>query len=83
MNRTKMLRRVIDLCMIVVLPLLMAYELIGRATHEWLGVTMMGLVIVHQIVNRAWYRNLFRGRYNALRIATVILDFSLIALMIL
>ena len=83
MNRTKMLRRVIDLCMIVVLPLLMAYELIGRATHEWLGMTMMGLVIVHQIVNRAWYRNLFKGRYNALRIATLILDFSLIALMIL
>lgn len=83
MNRTKILRRIIDLCMIVVLPLLMAYELIGRSTHEWLGVTMLALVIVHQIINRAWYQSLFKGRYSALRIVTVMMDLTLILLMIL
>ena len=83
MNRTKILRRIIDLCMIVVLPLLMAYELIGRSAHEWLGVTMLALVIVHQIINRAWYQSLFKGRYSALRIVTVVMDLALILLMIL
>lgn len=77
------MRHIVDMCMIVALPLLMAYELIGRATHEWLGMAMVALVIIHQILNRAWYKNIFRGRYNAARIATLIMDFGLVALMIL
>ena len=83
MSGKKHMRRVIDMLMIVVLPLLMAFELIGRSTHEWLGMTMMGLVIVHQILNRAGYKNTFRGKYNPLRAATLALDLSLIVLMIL
>lgn len=83
MNGKNHMRRMIDVLMIVVLPLLMAYELIGRSTHEWLGVTMMAMVIVHQILNRAWYKNIFRGRYNPMRAATLVLDLSLVMLMIL
>lgn len=47
------------------------------------GRTMLALVIVHQIINRAWYQSLFKGRYSALRIVTVMMDLALILLMIL
>ena len=58
--------------MIIVLPLLMAFELIGRATHEWLGVSMLLLVIVHQGLNWKWYRNLLHGKYTAMRAVTLV-----------
>lgn len=83
MKGIKHFRHLVDMLMIVVLPLLMSFELIGRATHEWLGVTMMLLVIIHQALNWKWYRNIFRGKYSALRIATLVMDISLIVLMIL
>ena len=51
MIEKKMIRHIVDMLMIIVLPLLMAFELIGRATHEWLGVSMLLLVIVHQGLN--------------------------------
>ena len=83
MIEKKMIRHIVDMLMIIVLPLLMAFELIGRATHEWLGVSMLLLVIVHQGLNWKWYRNLLHGKYTAMRAVTLVLDFALIALMIL
>lgn len=32
---------VIDMMMTVMLPLLMAYQLIGEALHEWMGSCML------------------------------------------
>ena len=49
------LRRIIDIGMTVLLLLQMAYQVMGEAAHEWLGMTMTVLVIVHQILNRRWY----------------------------
>ena len=46
------LRRIIDIGMTVLLLLQMAYQVMGEAAHEWLGMSMTALVIVHQILNR-------------------------------
>jgi hypothetical protein len=56
--------------MTVLLLFLMAYQVTGESLHEWIGVGMTVLVIVHQILNRRWYRALFRGKYNAYRTMT-------------
>lgn len=48
--------------MSVLLLLLMAYELVGSAAHEWIGVGMLALFLVHHALNGKWTRNLFRGR---------------------
>ena len=37
----------VDFGMTVLLPLLMAYTLVGEATHEWLGMAMLVLFILH------------------------------------
>lgn len=55
-----------DLAMTVLLLLLMAYSLVGEVLHEWMGIAMLALFILHHIWNRAWYRSI--GRAGHLRI---------------
>ncbi|MBR7188011.1 MAG: hypothetical protein IKD53_05605 [Clostridia bacterium] len=62
------LRRIIDIGMTVLLLLQMAYQVMGEAAHEWLGMTMTATVIVHQILNRRWYGAMLKGRYTAYRV---------------
>lgn len=73
--KTKMkLKIATDLLMSAVLLLLMAYELIGgQAVHEWIGMGMFALFILHHILNRKWIKNLFRGKYTALRVMQTLL----------
>ena len=54
--------------MTAVLLLLMAYSLVGEAAHEWLGVGMGVLFIIHHILNNAWSRTVFKGRYTPYRV---------------
>ena len=52
-------KRIVDAAMIVLLLFLMAYQVTGETAHEWIGIGMTVLVIVHQILNRKWYGALF------------------------
>lgn len=65
--KQKNLRRAIDVGMTVLLLLQMAYQVMGEAAHEWLGMSMTVLIIVHHILNRRWYGAMLKGRYNAYR----------------
>lgn len=65
------------------MPLLMAYALIGETFHEIAGTIAFILFIIHLIFNRRWYKNLFKGRYNARRIFQTVLDLCLLVIMIL
>ncbi len=64
------MKKIVDAAMTVLLLLLMAYQVTGEALHEWIGVGMTGLVILHQILNRKWYGALFKGKYNPYRSVT-------------
>lgn len=66
-------KRTVDLLMTLALLLLMSYSLIGEAAHEWIGMGMFLLFIVHLILNRNWVGNLGRGRWSAYRIVQTIL----------
>lgn len=35
---------VIDIAMVICLPVLMAYQLVGEALHEWVGMVMFVLM---------------------------------------
>lgn len=56
-----------DITMTATLLLLMTYGLIGEAAHEWIGVAMFVLLVVHHILNSHWNRNLFKGKYTLVR----------------
>ena len=73
------LKMAIDVCMTVLLLCLMAYQVTGETLHEWFGIGMTVLLIVHHILNRQWYGALFRGKYNAYRIVTTLVNTLLLA----
>lgn len=73
MKQKTILKIVIDIGMTVMLLLLMAYELIGEAAHEWLGIGMFALFIIHHILNRKWSRCVFKGKYTLFRIWQTVL----------
>ena len=72
-------KRIVDAALTVLLLCLMAYQVTGEALHEWLGVAMTVLVIVHQLLNRKWYGALFKGKYSVYRAAATALNAALLA----
>ena len=73
-----MIKRCIDVCMTILLLCLMAYQVIGEQAHEWIGMGMTLLVIIHQVLNRRWYAAIFKGKYNAYRILTTVINVLLL-----
>ena len=67
-KKTNVLKRIIDVLLTLLLLCLMAYQVTGEALHEYLGIGMTALVILHQALNAKWYGALFKGKYRALRI---------------
>ena len=79
MNKVRM---IIDILMTMLLPVLMAYSLVGEQAHEILGVLMFGFFVVHHVINRKWWTGLFRGKYNAVRILSTAVNIFLAVFMI-
>jgi len=61
-------KRALDCLMVLLLPLLMAYSLVGEAAHEWLGTAMFLLFLGHHGLNWRWYPALLKGRWTAARV---------------
>ena len=68
--------------MVLLLPLLMAYSLIGEAFHEVAGTLMLALFILHHWLNREWWKSLFRGKYSLQRVFRTALNLLLLLFMI-
>lgn len=72
--KPKMMAKIcVDIGMTLGLLLLMPYELIGQAAHEWIGLGIFVLFIVHRILNGKWSRNALKGKYKPFRIWQTIL----------
>lgn len=82
MNKKK-IRMAVDISMTILLPMLMAYSLIGEKFHEIIGTLMFVLFITHNIHSRGWYKALFKGKYTARRTFQTILNLLLLAFMLL
>lgn len=77
-----LLKIILDITMLILFILLMAYHLLPDATHEWIGASLFVIFILHNIMNYRWYKNLFKGKYKALRIMQTVINFSLIIAML-
>ncbi len=77
-KQNTMIKRTVDVCMTVLLLCLMAYQVTGELLHEWIGIGMTVLVIIHQILNRKWYGAVLKGKYNAYRIVTTVVNAALL-----
>lgn len=81
MNAKMKIKMLIDFFMTILLLMLMAYQVTGERLHEWLGVFMIVLFIIHQFLNIGWYGRLFKGKYKPLRILQTAVNFSLLVTM--
>lgn len=71
-----------DMAMILLLPILMAYSLVGEAAHEWIGITMFLLFILHHALNWRWYKQLTKGSYSPMRVLGTVVNTLLAIIMI-
>jgi Domain of unknown function (DUF4405) len=60
-----------DLVMTVLMLIAMAYYITGNMLHEFVGVVVLLLFIVHNFLNRRWYKAIFKGKYTVRRILQI------------
>ncbi len=67
-------RPLTDILMVILFILLMADQHTGNGAHEWLGIFLFAAFLLHTWLNRAWYKTLTKGRYNASRTFRLLLN---------
>lgn len=82
MNK-KVIRNIINIAMPIIMITLMAYQLIGKAYHEYAGTALFIIFIIHNILNIKWYSKLFKGNYTPYRILSTIINILLLITMVL
>ena len=73
---------ILDCMMVLLLPLLMAYSLIGESIHEWLGIAMLLLFLGHHALNWRWYRSLPHGKWPPVRVFQTVVNTALLLVMV-
>ena len=82
MNPKMIVKTGVDIGMTVALMFLMTYEMIGQALHEWLGIGMFLMFVIHHVLNRRWFGVLLKGKYTPFRIWQTMLVVSVLLSMI-
>ena len=75
MKLKAVIKLAVDVSMTIALLFLMGYQFWGEVPHEWVGVGIFLLFIFHHILNRYWHKSLFKGKYSAMRILILCIDF--------
>ena len=74
MNKTIKIKMLVDIVMSIALLGCMSYLLIGEELHEWIGTFLIILFIIHHILNRNWYPQIFRKPYTPIRILQLLIN---------
>lgn len=82
MNKKMLIKITVDICMTICLLLLMPYIMISETAHEWIGMIMFFLFVVHHILNRRWLTAITKGKYRLFRIIQTMIAFVMFVLMI-
>jgi len=82
MNKKMLIKITVDICMTICLLLLMPYSMISETAHEWIGMIMFFLFVVHHILNRRWLTAITKGKYRLFRIIQTVIAFVMFVLMI-
>lgn len=78
MKPNMILKRSVDVAMYVLFLILMGQCVLRGAVHEWLGIAVGVLFVLHNALNYKWYKTLFKGKYTALRTVQTAVNFLLI-----
>lgn len=78
-NRVRKLRIIIDIGMSILLFVAMSYQFTEQRNHEIAGAGMFFVFILHHMINYKWYLSLAKGKYSPSRILLVVVDFVILA----
>ncbi len=78
-NRKK---TVVDVLMLVGMFFSMSLQLFGPGVHKLIGLLTFLLFILHNVLNRQWYKGLFKGKYSPIRIAHTVTNFVVMLAMV-
>ncbi len=79
MSWTQRSKLLVDILLVVALIGAMSNKITENAIHEWLGLSMIVMLIVHNALNWRWFTALFRGRYGIRRIVNSSITLLLLA----
>lgn len=81
--KAKQIAKIItDILMTFLLLLLMARSLVGETAHEWMGIGMFALFVLHHTLNNRWNHSILKGRYTPFRILqTVLVALALVCML--
>jgi hypothetical protein len=82
LNRKILFRLANDLIMTFLMLIAMAYYITGNMVHEVVGVVVLLLFIVHNFLNRRWYRAILKGKHNLRRILQIGINLLFLVTMI-
>jgi Domain of unknown function (DUF4405) len=71
LNRKMLLRLVNDLVMTFLMLIALAYYITGNLIHEVVGVVVLLLFVVHNFLNRRWYKTILKGKHDLRRILQI------------
>nr|WP_263326917.1 DUF4405 domain-containing protein [Neobacillus sp. Marseille-Q6967] len=83
MNGKLLFRLVNDLVMTFLMLIAMAYYITGNMIHEVIGVVVLLLFIIHNFLNRRWYKAILMGTHNIRRILQIGINLLFLVIMVL
>lgn len=83
MKKKSIIKMILDLLMTILLPLLMIQAIAGEEVHEWIGIFVFLLFIMHHLINFNWHENLLKGNYNTVRSIGTFVNVGILICMIL
>ena len=78
MKTKQIVRLTTDAALLFLLLVVMAYSFTGNTVHEWMGIALVVLALVHLFLNKRWFVSLAKGKYNWRRMATTVINVLLI-----
>ena len=69
-----MVRKRLDVLMVILMIIVMSYQAVGNLFHEVAGAALFVLFLIHNILNRKWYQNMARGKYSVFRKTMLAVD---------
>ncbi|MBR3258720.1 MAG: DUF4405 domain-containing protein [Eggerthellaceae bacterium] len=71
-RRSPIVRMVVDSCLALVTLAVMSTSQVLAAPHEFLGLSLLALMVAHTVLNRRWFAGLGKGRWTAMRVLQTI-----------
>lgn len=78
----KVFKIIIDILMIIFMLLEYSKIYTGQLLHEIIGIILFVLFVLHNFLNKNFYKNIFKGKYNFLRTFTTIINLSFLICML-